>query len=89
MLFNTFKWALLLRGEQRLSVGDQDAEGVEELTGDWRKFRNNALCLLFSAYRSLFPWGKSGRGVSLTTHLHLVSRIRMREAIPLRPPYAS
>jgi hypothetical protein len=28
-----------------------------------------------------FPGGKSGRGVKLTTHLHLVPRSRMRGAI--------
>jgi hypothetical protein len=30
--------------------------------------------LLSSEYRVLFPWGKSDRGVKLTTHLHLVWR---------------
>jgi hypothetical protein len=33
----------------------------------------------------LFPWGLSGRGVKLTTHLHLVTRSRMRGAIPPLP----
>jgi hypothetical protein len=30
--------------------------------------------LLFSGYQGLFPWGQSGRGVKLTTHLHLVPK---------------
>jgi hypothetical protein len=30
--------------------------------------------LLLNRYRGLFPWGQSGRGVKLTTHLHLISR---------------
>jgi hypothetical protein len=30
--------------------------------------------LLSNGYQGLFPWGKSGRGVKLTTHLHLVQR---------------
>jgi hypothetical protein len=32
--------------------------------------------------RDSFPGGWSGRGVNLTTHLHLVPRSRMRGAIP-------
>jgi hypothetical protein len=35
----------------------------------------------------LFPRVQSGRGVKLTTHLHLVPRLRMREAIPPLPSY--
>jgi len=34
-----------------------------------------------SGYRGLFPWGQSGRGVKLTTHIHFVQRSRMRGAI--------
>jgi hypothetical protein len=34
--------------------------------------------------QGLFPWGWSGRGVKLTTHLHLGPRSRMRGSIP--PP---
>jgi hypothetical protein len=30
--------------------------------------------LISTGYRGLFPWGKSGQGVKLTTHLHLVPR---------------
>jgi hypothetical protein len=30
-------------------------------------------------YLGLFPWGQSGRGVKLSTHLHLVPRSRMVE----------
>jgi hypothetical protein len=33
----------------------------------------------------LFPWGLGGRGVKLTTHLHLVPRSKIREAIPPLP----
>jgi hypothetical protein len=29
----------------------------------------------------------SGRSVSLTTHLHLVPRLRLSGAVPLLPPY--
>jgi hypothetical protein len=35
--------------------------------------------------RGLFPWAYSGRGLKLTTHLHLLPRSRMREAIPPLP----
>jgi len=37
--------------------------------------------------RGLFPWGYSVRGVKLTTHLYLVSRLRMNGAIPPLPQY--
>jgi hypothetical protein len=39
-------------------------------------------------YQGLSSWEQSGRGVKLTTHLHLVLRSRMREAIPPLPQYA-
>jgi hypothetical protein len=32
-----------------------------------------------------FPWGLCGRGVKLTTHLHLVPRLRIHGNIPLIP----
>jgi hypothetical protein len=32
------------------------------------------LSLLYNGYQGLLPWGKDGRGVKLTTHLHLVPR---------------
>jgi hypothetical protein len=38
--------------------------------------------------RGSFPLGKSGQGVKLTTHLHLVSRPRVRGAIYPLPQYA-
>jgi hypothetical protein len=44
--------------------------------------------LLPNGYRGLFPWEYSGRGVKLTTHLHLVPRSRMRGAIRPLPQYA-
>jgi hypothetical protein len=30
--------------------------------------------LLSNGYQGLFPWGYSGQGVKMTTHLHLVLR---------------
>jgi hypothetical protein len=45
--------------------------------------------LLSSGYHGLFPWVKSGRGVKLTTHLHLVPRSRMRGTIPPLPSTSS
>jgi hypothetical protein len=38
--------------------------------------------LLYNGYR-VFPWGKGGRGVMLTTHPLLVPRLRKSWAIPL------
>jgi len=35
---------------------------------------------------ALTPW-KSGRGVKLTTHFHVVPRLRIRAAITLLPQY--
>jgi hypothetical protein len=43
--------------------------------------------LLYNGYYQGL-WGWSGRGVKLTTHLHLVPRSRMRGAIPPLPQYA-
>jgi len=45
------------------------------------------LSLISNGYQGLFPWESSGRGVKLTTHLHFVSRSRMRGAIPPLPQY--
>jgi hypothetical protein len=36
-----------------------------------------------------FPQVYSGRGVNLTTHLHLVPKLRMRATIPPFPQYES
>jgi hypothetical protein len=44
---------------------------------------------LSNGYQGLFHWVLSGRGVKLTTHLHIVPRSRMREAIPPLPQYVS
>jgi hypothetical protein len=33
--------------------------------------------LLLIGYRGLFPWGQRGQSVKLTSHLHLVSMLRM------------
>jgi len=46
------------------------------------------LSLLYSGYRGLFPWVYSGRGVKLTTQLHLVSRTGISGAIHPLPQYA-
>jgi hypothetical protein len=35
--------------------------------------------LLTNGYRGFFPMGKKGRGVNLTTHLHLLPRLGMVE----------
>jgi hypothetical protein len=37
------------------------------------------LSLLYNGNWEQFPWEYRGRGVKLTTHLHLVSRLRMME----------
>jgi hypothetical protein len=44
--------------------------------------------LLSNGYQELLLWGQSCRGVKLTTHLHLVTRLRMRGAILALPQYA-
>jgi len=44
--------------------------------------------LLFNGYRGLFPRGRAEMGVNLTTHLHLLPRLRMCGAIPLFPIHA-
>jgi hypothetical protein len=43
--------------------------------------------LLYSGYGGLLPRGWSCRGVKLTIHLHLVTRLRMRGAILPLPQY--
>ena len=46
----------------------------------------------FQRVSGLIPWSKAageGRGVKLTTHLHLAPRLRMSGAIPLLPLYGS
>jgi hypothetical protein len=43
------------------------------------------LSLLSNGFQGPFPWGQSGWGVKLTTHLHLVPRSRIRGAIPPLP----
>jgi hypothetical protein len=46
--------------------------------------------LLSNGYRLLFLYEKkNGRSVRLTTHLHLVSRFRLNDAIYTRPLHAS
>jgi len=37
--------------------------------------------LIFNWCRGQFPWGWSGRGVKLASHLHLMPRLRMRGCI--------
>jgi hypothetical protein len=46
------------------------------------------LTLLFNGYQGFFPQGLSKQGMNLTTHLHLVLRLRMSEGIPLLLIYA-
>jgi hypothetical protein len=45
--------------------------------------------LLSHGYRGLFPWGSSGRGVKLTTHLQPVPRSRIRGSIHPLPHTSS
>jgi len=42
-----------------------------------------------NGYQGLFSWGYIGRGVKLTTHLHVMPRSRMYGLIPPLPQYAS
>jgi hypothetical protein len=42
--------------------------------------------LLSNGYQGLFPWGQSGRGVKLTTHLHLVPRSKNEWSYTSTPP---
>jgi len=44
---------------------------------------------LSNGYQGLFPKGKRGQGVKLTTHLHLVPSSRTRVAIPPLPSMPS
>jgi hypothetical protein len=41
-----------------------------------------------NGYHGLLLWGQSGQGMKLTTHLHLVSRLRIRGATLPLPQYA-
>jgi hypothetical protein len=43
--------------------------------------------LLSNGYRGLLPRDKSGLGVKMNTHLHLVPKSRMRRTIPPLPQY--
>ena len=44
--------------------------------------------LLFNGYQSLCPWGKSGQGMKLTTHLHLLLRLKNQCKCTSNPPNA-
>jgi hypothetical protein len=46
---------------------------VTVVEGGW----GGPLSLLFSGYWELFPHGQSTQGVRLTTHFHIVLRLRM------------
>jgi hypothetical protein len=48
-------------------------------------FPGNSSRSVSSGYRGLLPRGWSDRGVKFTTHLHVVSRLRMRGDIPPVP----
>jgi hypothetical protein len=42
--------------------------------------------LLSNGYQGLFPWWRNGRGVKLTTHLHLVLRSKNAWSYTSAPP---
>jgi hypothetical protein len=42
--------------------------------------------LLYNGYKRLFHWGQRGRGVKLTTHLHLVPRSKNAWRYTSTPP---
>jgi hypothetical protein len=42
--------------------------------------------LVSNGYQGLFPWGLSGRGVKLTSHLHLVQRSKNEWSYTSTPP---
>jgi hypothetical protein len=44
--------------------------------------------LISNGYQRLFPWGQNGRGVNLTTHLHLVLRSKNEWSCASTPQYA-
>jgi hypothetical protein len=43
---------------------------------------------LFNGYQSFYPWGKSGQGMKLTTHLHLPLRLKNQWKCTSNPPNA-
>jgi hypothetical protein len=63
-------------------------DGLGSIPGRGKRFLSSPLCqkrlwgppsLLSNGYQDLFTWEQSGRGMKLTTHLHLVPRSRMEE----------
>ena len=73
----------LLRGEHRWLCARRTIRGSSSATS--KRFLCHPMCpdrfwdtssLILNGYRGSFP-GENGRGVKLTTHLHLVSRLNI------------
>ena len=67
----------------RVPVGASDSSFLQNV-----QTASGAHPALYSMGSGVLSRGYSGRGVKLTTHLHLVPRLRMSGAIPLIPLYA-
>ena len=79
---------------------EMDGPGFEDRQVRETSFLQNSLDQLWGSLNLRFAmhWGSfsgvggggelSGRGLKLTTYLHLVSTLRMRGAVPLLPQYA-
>ena len=67
-----------LRAEQpKIRLTDDFSSSSKRLNRLW-----DPLSLLFEEYLRLFPRGENGRTVKMTTHFHLMPRLRMSGAIP-------
>jgi len=68
--------------------GSSPGRGWEFFSSPPRPYRVwGPTSLLSGGYQELFPGDKAAGGVKLTTHLHLVQRLRMRGAMSLLPQY--